>query len=51
VLLPANHMVSPWTRVDLEFPDALIPAEISESKDRRRLGIALIGLEIEPGNR
>ncbi len=51
VLLPARHMVSPWTRVDLEFPDALIPAEISESKDRRRLGIALIGLEIRPGNR
>lgn len=50
VLLPASHMIQPWTRLDLEFPDALIPADIGESEDRRRLGVALIGLEITPAD-
>jgi hypothetical protein len=43
-------MIQPWTRLDLEFPDALIPADIGESEDRRRLGVALIGLEITPAD-
>ena len=46
--LPANRLVSPWTRITLEFPDALVPAEVGESQDRRRLGLAIIGLEIIP---
>ena len=47
-ILPADRLVRPWTRVTLEFPDALIPAEIGVSADKRRLGIAVIGLEIAP---
>jgi len=50
IVLPAGRLTRPWTRVDLEFPDALVPAEIGESTDQRRLGIAVIGLEITPGN-
>ena len=37
---------TPWTRVKFEFPDALVPAEVGESADQRRLGMAVIGLEI-----
>jgi hypothetical protein len=50
IVLPAGRLTRPWTRVELEFPDALVPAEIGESTDQRRLGIAVIGLEITPGN-
>ena len=48
IVLSADRLTRPWTRVDLEFPDALVPAEIGQSTDLRRLGIALIGLEITP---
>jgi len=47
-MLPADRLVRPWTRVEVEFPDALVPAEIGVSADKRRLGIAVIGLEIAP---
>jgi hypothetical protein len=49
ILLPADFLVQPWTRITLEFPDALVPAEIGVSPDQRRLGIAVIGVEIIPG--
>jgi len=48
IVLPSDRLVRPWTRVTVEFPDALVPAEIGVSADRRRLGIAVIGLEITP---
>jgi hypothetical protein len=48
IMLPADRLVRPWTRVEVEFPDALVPAEIGVSADKRRLGIAVIGLEIVP---
>jgi len=44
--LPAHMLSTPWTRVKFEFPDALVPAEVGESADQRRLGMAVIGLEI-----
>jgi len=44
--LPARFLRTPWTRVKFEFPDALVPAEVGESADQRRLGIAVIGMEI-----
>ena len=50
--LPAHLLSTPWTRVKFEFPDALIPAEVGESADQRRLGLAVIGMEInavDPG--
>lgn len=50
--LPARLLSTPWTRVKFEFPDALVPAEVGESADQRRLGMAVIGMEInavDPG--
>jgi hypothetical protein len=49
IMLPADRLDQPWTRIAVEFPDALVPAEIGVSSDQRRLGIAVIGLDIEPG--
>jgi len=49
IMLPADRLVQPWTRITVEFPDALVPAEIGVSPDQRRLGIAVIGIEIIPG--
>jgi hypothetical protein len=49
IMLPADRLDNPWTRIAVEFPDALVPAEIGVSSDQRRLGIAVIGLDIEPG--
>jgi hypothetical protein len=48
ITLPADQANGPWTTIELEFPDALVPSEIGLSSDRRRLGIAVVGLEFHP---
>lgn len=46
--IPANRLTRPWTQIAVDFPDALVPSEIGVSTDKRRLGIAVIELEITP---
>lgn len=40
--------VTPVQEVDIEVPDARSPAELRLSADPRRLGIALIGIDLKP---